>query len=170
MSWSDTSIPMKFESADELIEKIDKYFLSCVSPVMEYIDNPNGSDEQIRVQKVNGNNDLIWEQIEPYTVSGLAMALGTNRDTLLRYQKLEQTSMDQAELVRCSDAIKQAKHKIENYLEKYMFNGKNQTTAIFMAKNNHGYIDKSEQDLNVGTIDPEKIKEKVGSMFNDKPE
>ena len=183
MSWADTDIPMKFESADDLEQKIEEYFLSCVSPVMEWINNPEYDAKEhdrcidnleeydipkkIRVQKTDGNGNPIYEQIEPYTISGLAYALGTSRNVLLSYQKMEHTTMDEEEQRRCAHAIKRAKNKIQEYVDKYMFKGKNQTSAIFVAKNNFGWIDKSEQDLNLGTVDEEKIKDKVGKMLDD---
>lgn len=182
MSWADTDIPMKFESADDLEQKIEEYFLSCVSPVMVWVNNPEYDKKEhdrcienfeeydvpkkIREQKIDGNGNLIYEQIEPYTISGLAVALGTSRRVLLQYQKMEHSTMSEEEQLRCSNAIKRAKNRIQEYVDKYMFNGKNQTSAIFVAKNNFGWIDKTEQDLNLGAVDEEKVKEKVGGMFN----
>ncbi len=181
MSWADTDIPMKFESSSELEEKIEKYFLSCVSPVMVFVKNPNYSrkdhdeaieagadymiDQHIERQKTDGNGEPIFELIEPYTISGLAYALGTSRNVLLSYQKMEHTTMDEEEQKKCAHAIKRAKNRIQEYVDKYMFNGKNQTGAIFVAKNNFGWIEKTESDLNLGTVDEEKVKNKVGKMF-----
>ena len=184
MSWSDTSIPMKFESLEELNEKIERYFLSCMSPIIEWIDNPeydkkeydrciNNMEEyetprKLREQKVDGNGDPVYEIIEPFTISGLALALGTNRTTLLEYQKELKTSISEEDSKAYANAIKQAKSKVENYVDKYMFTGKNQTGAIFVAKNNFGWIEKTEQDVNLGAVDPEKVKDKVSNMFNTK--
>jgi hypothetical protein len=158
MSWSDTSIPMKFESVEELQQKIDDYFLSCLSPIMETIPNPDYDldgdkianediPKYIERHKRNAKGDLMYTQHEPYTISGLAYALGTSRTTLLEYQKELKTSLDPEILKGCADAIKRAKQKIETYMEKYMFEGKNQTSAIFVAKNNFGWIDRSERDV-----------------------
>lgn len=78
--------------------------------------------------------------IRPLTITGLANALDTTRDLLIDY----------AEKDEFSDTIKRAKGKIHQYVEEYLFNGKNQTGAIFNLKNNYGWKDKTEQDLTTG--------------------
>ena len=137
--------------------------MSCVSPVMETILNPEydvekakeyGEDydipKNIRVQKTDGDGNLVYEHIKPFTITGLALALGTSRATLLDYEKEWLSSVDENLRQQFSYAIKNAKQKVENYLEEYMHNGKNQTTAIFMAKNNFGWVDRRETDVTSG--------------------
>ena len=70
--------PNKITEKKELQEKIDKYFKEC--------DNKS----------------------EPYTITGLCIALDICRDTLCEYAKKEEFS----------DTIKKAKLRVENYLEK----------------------------------------------------
>lgn len=183
MSWSDTDIPLKFESAEELEAKIKSYFDSCFAPVMEDIRNPEYDEDEaqqaktdgekygipkyIRVQKTDAKGTLIWENIRPLTISGLAVELGTSRRVLLSYQKEEHSSLDEATSARCSNAIKEAKNKIENFLEEYMYNGKNQTSGIFVAKNNFNWIDQTEQKTTLDLVDPKKVKDKVSGMLDD---
>lgn len=115
--------PPKFKSVEELQNAIDLYFLSCENP------------------------EKLGEYIRPLTITGLANALDTSRQTLLEYEgevEGREKSKDFA------DTIKRAKCKVEQYLEEYMFTGKNQTGAIFNAKNNFGWKDKSEQDITTG--------------------
>lgn len=74
---------------------------------------------------------------EPYTITGLALALDTSRETLLDYEVKDQFS----------DTIKKAKLKCQNYTERFLYNGKNATGAIFSLKNNYGWRDKQETDV-----------------------
>ena len=155
--------PPKWESLEELESAIEHYFNSCVSPVMLTVDNPEYDQEaadaakeneeeydvpkRIRVQKLDGNGVPVYEQIEPLTITGLALALGTTRTTLLDHEKEMVENVPEELRPQFSDAIKKAKSYIENYLEKYMYSGKNQTSAIFVAKNNFGWRDRTETDL-----------------------
>ena len=70
----------------------------------------------------------------PYTVSGLALALGMTRETLLRYEENDVFS----------DTIKRAKQKIEEYVETRLFVSGIATGVIFNLKNNFGWKDKQE--------------------------
>lgn len=90
--------PLKFQSVEELQKKIDAYFASC--------HNEEG------------------EIVEPYTITGLALALDTTRKTLIEYE-------NRPEYV---NAIKRAKTKVENFAEKNLYS-KHSTGAIFALKN-----------------------------------
>lgn len=160
MSYVSIRRPMKFTTVEELETAIQGYFDSCFAPVMETIDNPEYDAEKakeyeedydipkkIRVQKLNNKGEPIFENIRPLTITGLALALNSSRDSLLDYQNEVQQSIPEEDRGRYSDAIKRAKSFIENYLEEYMYNGKNQTSAIFVAKNNFGWVDRRETDL-----------------------
>lgn len=105
--------PLKFNNVEELQMAIDSYFISC--------EDPEDNTKYIR----------------PLTITGLANALDTSRETLIEYE-------DRPEYV---DTIKRAKGKIHQYVEEYLFTGKNQTSAIFNLKNNYGWKDKTEQDI-----------------------
>ena len=99
--------PLKFNSVEELEEKIEAYFIECDT------------------------------KEDPYTITGLALALDTTRRTLIDYENKDEYS----------HTIKKAKQKCENYAEKYLFNGKNTAGVIFNMKNNYGWVDKSSQEL-----------------------
>lgn len=100
--------PKKFQSVEELEEKIDAYFAECD------------------------------EKEEPYTMTGLALALDTTRETLLDYK----LNYDE----EYSYSIKKAKTRCEAYAEKHLFKGKNGVVgAIFNLKNNYSrWVDKQE--------------------------
>jgi hypothetical protein len=119
---------MKFKTVQELNEKIDAYFKSCEDP-----ENPG-------------------HYKRPLTMSGLALALDTNRQTLMVYKNGEYdpvypegTKDEEKHLY--SDSLKRALAIVEKYVEEYMFLGKNQTGVIFNAKNNFGWQDKYHNDL-----------------------
>lgn len=68
------------------------------------------------------------------TISGLALWLGTNRQTLINYEEREEFF----------DTIKRAKATIEAFNEQMLFSGKNVTGVIFNLKNNFRWRDEVE--------------------------
>jgi hypothetical protein len=129
--------PLKFKTVEEFQAKIDNYFDSCY-------ENREVKDES---GKVVGYERI---QVEPYTITGLALALDTTRDLLCDYEDKPQYS----------DAIKKAKARVENFAEKQVFTSRNPAGAIFVLKN-HGWRDKQEVevtglDFRVGLIDSSK--------------
>lgn len=107
--------PLKFRTPEEMQEKIDAYFKSVEEP------------------KVVG--DTIF--YEPVTITGLALALDTSRETLINYEKRDEFF----------DTIKRAKLRVENYAEKMLYIGKNSAGSIFALKN-FGWTDKQDHDHN----------------------
>jgi hypothetical protein len=78
----------------------------------------------------------------PYTMSGLAYALGMDRTSLIRYGKEEQFY----------NSIKKAKEKVEKSLEEKLVAGTgNATGIIFNLKNNYDWKDKQEIEAEVKT-------------------
>lgn len=115
--------PLKFYSVEELQEKIDEYF--------DYCDNRS----KTMYVKELGDNVTISDPA-PYTMSGLAHALGTNRQTILNYSKKEEYFY----------TIQSAKARVERDLDERM-NDKTTFTPglIFNLKNNFGWRDETEQ-------------------------
>lgn len=103
--------PLKFKTPEELQQKIDNYFESVKEP------------------------RLIGEQLyfEPITITGLALALDTSRETLCNYEERDEFF----------DAIKRAKLRCENYAEKQLYMGKSAAGPIFSLKN-FGWKDTQE--------------------------
>jgi len=99
--------PLKFNSVEELQEKIDRYFASCD------------------------------EQEEPITITGLALALDTTRETLCDYEEND----------IFSDTVKMAKLRVQHAYEKRLVRRGN-GGDIFALKN-FGWKDKSEVDSNL---------------------
>ena len=119
--------PLKFQSVEELQILIDNYFKKM--------------DEEKR----------------PYTITGLALALDTTRETLLDYQKKDEFSeQDFNHNQKFSDTIHKAKLRCENYAEESLWKPKVATGVIFNLTNNykrwkqkqeHGFTDKDGKDI-----------------------
>lgn len=103
--------PLKFKTVEEMQKLIDVYFA------------------ERKADKL------------PFTITGLALALDTTRQTLLEYEG-EVDGRDDKD-PRFADAIKRAKLRCEEYAETQAFMGKNQAGSIFILKN-HGWKDKTE--------------------------
>jgi hypothetical protein len=123
--------PLKFKSAKELQKKIDEYFESCFEEW--WYQDKQGNWHQ----NLDRNGEPLKIQKRPFTISGLALHLGTSRQTLINYEEKQEYF----------DTIKNAKARIENYTEEQLFNAeaKNMTGIIFNLKNNYGqWADKQE--------------------------
>lgn len=101
--------PLKFQSVEELQSAIDAYFAGLV--------------------------DADGKQIRPVTITGLALALDTTRQTLMDYQGREEFT----------DAIVRAKLRCECYAEEQLFVGRNPHGAQFALKN-FGWKDQMQVD------------------------
>jgi hypothetical protein len=104
--------PLKFKTAKALQEKIDAFFEDCE------------------------------KKQKPLTITGLALALDTTRETLLEYEgEVEgREKKDPA----YADTIKKAKLMCQNFAEQFLFSGRQVAGAIFNLKNNYGWKDKQE--------------------------
>lgn len=136
--------PLKFQSLQELQEKIDAYFDAC---------DPHTEDTTEWVQARDKSGKLLYDdnglhylvevshKVEtkqiPYTITGLALALDTSRRTLLDYEEKDD---------EFSHTIKKAKDRCEHYCEQMLFST-TPTGTIFNLKNNYGWHDKTEQEL-----------------------
>lgn len=110
--------PLLFKSAEALKIKCDSYF------------------------------ELMDAKQRPYTITGLAVHLGTSRSTLLDYEDGEHSGMTPEETKQFSYTIKEAKDKCESYAEEQLFVGKNPHGVQFSMKNNFkGWRDKTETEL-----------------------
>ena len=106
--------PTKYKSGEEMQPLIDAYFDSCY-----------GVDEQ-------GNRVVIT----PVTITGLALAIGTDRRGLI----------DWSERPEFSHVLKKARAKVEQFVESSLFTGRNPAGAIFWMKN-HGWSDTQKLEL-----------------------
>ena len=133
--------PLKFKTVKELEEKIDAYFKSCWEQKIDMWGNP------VFVKDKDGKktDEKVMVQSRPYTITGLAVALGTSRQTLLEYQG-EVDGRGENLDPEFADAIKRAKEMCHEFAESALFKG-NAAGPIFNLKNNYGWKEKTEVDL-----------------------
>jgi hypothetical protein len=135
--------PLKFETVAEMKQKINDYFNAC---------DPHTKMTRI----ISGHNDsgkAIWADAEimteqiPYTITGLARALKTTRETLLDYESGKYDNKDDTDAAgeHFSDTIKDAKLRVQDNVEIMSLNGAGAGT-IFWLKNNAGWRDRQEVD------------------------
>lgn len=124
--------PLLYKTVKELEAKIEEYFAWC--------DNRTKS---VFVKDLGDNIEV--SDPAPYTMSGLAYALDMDRKSLLNYSKRDKFFL----------TIKKARQRVEQDVETRM-NDKNTFTPglIFNAKNNFGWVDKTEQDVKVEVPKP----------------
>lgn len=107
---------LKYKKKEDLQKDIDCYFESCFS----YKRDKNGkiiTDE---------NENKCFEQKKPFTISGLAYALGINRNQLLSYGKDE----------KFYEIIQRAKGKCECFAEEKLFDKDTFNAAKFVLSEN----------------------------------
>lgn len=133
--------PLKFASVKKLAKLIDDYFKDCDPHMVEITEWVEARDTDGKLLKdKNGLNYLVevthkvMTQQKPYTVTGLAVWLGTSRETLINYGEKEQYF----------DTIKAAKDRCEHFAEQQLYTANNVTGTIFSLKNNWDWKDKSE--------------------------
>lgn len=133
--------PLKFQSIEELQKKIDAYFADCDPHMEEVTEWVEARDSKGQLKKdEHGLNYLVqvthkvMTKQQPYLITGLALALGTSRETLLEYEERE----------GYVDTIKAAKDKCQWFTEHNLNTAPNATGSIFSLKNNYGWKEKAE--------------------------
>jgi len=148
--------PLLFETVEELQTKIQAYFDDCLphpEEVIIYKWKQKDVERRVRDEKTGKlvmktfqeddhsqrpDTESEWRISLPkiMTVSGLAVFLGTSRETLIDY----------AGRPEFSDTIKEAKDLIQSQWEERLV-GSNVTGVIFNLKNNWKWQDKTEQEI-----------------------
>lgn len=121
--------PLKFQTVEELDQAIKAYFDMC-DPHTEQRLVEAGVNE--RGETIFVKRAVLTEQ-KPYTVSGLARALGIDRSTLIDYKERDEFS----------HSVKAAYERCHEYAESQLY-GRAATGAAFSLKNNWGWRDKQE--------------------------
>ena len=119
--------PLKFKTVEELQKSIDEYFAFCDARGKKVWD-----DEK--------QKEFMESWPAPYTMHGLARALGLSRQALMEYSHREQFG----------DTIKEARDKVAEDVETRLMDGKAQAGAIFNLKNNFGWRDEFHNDVTSG--------------------
>ncbi|MBU6501160.1 MAG: hypothetical protein KGJ89_05325 [Patescibacteria group bacterium] len=119
--------PVKYKTVEELQKAIDEYFAFCDARTKKIWDD----DKQ---------KEIMVSYPAPYTMHGLARAMGIDRDTLINYSHKEEFF----------GAIKAARQKVAEDVETRLMDGKAQAGAIFNLKNNFGWKDEQKHDIEGG--------------------
>lgn len=124
--------PPMYETAEEMQEKIDAYFKECEGVVLT-------DEDGLPIFDKYGN--VIRTGVRPFTITGLALALGfATRQSLLDYQ-------GKPEFV---DTISRAKSKVEQYAEERLFDKDGANGAKFSLANNFkGWSEKKQIEADV---------------------
>lgn len=124
--------PPTFTSVEDMEKLIDKFFEDCDGKIVYDKDgNP------VR----NKDGKIIRDDRRPYTVTGLALALGFNsRTSLLNYEGKEEFM----------DTIKRAKARVERYAEERLYDNNGANGAKFSLANNFkGWTEKQTIEADV---------------------
>lgn len=114
-----------FTNADEFQAKINAYFNAC-------------DDEQ-----------------RPYTMAGLARALGCSTATLRNYGGGEAGTLTNASFVvdrQFIDAVKEARQRVEQWTEERLYGKGHPAGPIFSLKNNFGWKDTQTVEVNARAV------------------
>lgn len=116
--------PLLFKTPEELDEKIQEYFAYCDNRMVEVMNKDTGET-------------FFLNKPAPYTMSGLALAVGVDRRTIVNYANKDEFF----------PTINKARQKVEAQLEEKMMEKEHFSPGqIFVAKNNFGWVDKAEVD------------------------
>ncbi|MHD0307370.1 terminase small subunit [Rhodococcus erythropolis] len=121
--------PLKYQTVEELDLAIQNYFAEC---------DPHTTKALVETGRDGQGNMLfdtrtILTEQKPYTVSGLARALGIDRDTLVNYKKRDEYF----------GSVSAAYARCHEYAESQLY-GRSATGAAFSLKNNWGWKDRQE--------------------------
>lgn len=130
--------PPTYKTAEEMQKVIDAYFNECDGKLLT-------DDDGEPILDKYGNE--IWLGRKPYTITGLAYALGfTSRLALINYE-------GKAEFV---NTVKRAKMRCEQYAEERLFDRDGQRGAEFNLRVNHKWAvpkdDEGEKGSEGGVI------------------
>lgn len=165
--------PLKFKTVEDLTKGIDAYFAS----LYDYARDMWGNRLKDKDYKpVDGDEDnpfagFVMKKVKVATVTGLAVALDTTRETLLNYEsgmydnhdtEGNQTTLEPEQqewndqVAKYSDTIKRAKQMILEDTEQQLFKPGRATGAIFSLKVNYEWQDKNVTELHDpdGILDP----------------
>jgi len=142
--WLQAGKSLKY-NVDEIEKKIQDYFDSCYRK------------KRVKTQKKTGDELVIeshvdLEQVKPFTIAGISLSLEISPGTFNNWAtNPELKTLDEEDNIHLKKICHLAKMRIEEYAETKLFQGNNQTGAIFWLKNNAGYADKQIIDQNLIT-------------------
>lgn len=131
----------RFVSPEHLQCMVNEYFESCNGPLLDRYGN----------LVYNKEGQLVKTQVEPWTVSGLALYLGISTNTLKQYKLgridslLDEMRADTDDYMTFSSVVLKAKQKIESYAERRLYDRDGQMGARFVLDNAFQWVSHKEQ-------------------------
>ena len=131
----------RFVSPEHLQCMVNEYFESCNGPLLDRYGN----------LVYNKEGQLVKTQVEPWTVSGLALYLGVATTTLKKYREgridslLDEMRADTDDYMTFSSVVLKAKQKIESYAEKRLYDRDGSQGARFVLDNAFNWVARKEQ-------------------------
>lgn len=120
------------EDPGQLQTMVDQYFDSCQGPLIDKYGQMVRDDD----------GKIIFVQTRPYTLSGLASALGMSTCTLRAYNWKSLAGLVHPEF---SDVILRARQKIQEYSEEQLYNVNGARGAQFMLQAGFAWSTSKEQ-------------------------
>lgn len=120
------------ETPEEMQELIDKYFKSCMGPLRDKSGCVVYGDD----------GKIIYVQIRPYTIAGLARAIGMDTNTLKNYTYKSLAGTVHPEF---SSVIMAARQIVEQYTQEQLFNKEGTSGAQFMMRAGFHWNTKQEE-------------------------
>lgn len=120
------------ETPEEMQQLIDKYFASCMGPLRD----------KSGCVVYDESGKVIYVQVRPYTISGLASAIGMDTNTLKNYTYKSLAGTVHPEF---ANVISQARQRIEEYTEEQLFNREGTNGAQFMLRSGFRWSTKQEE-------------------------
>jgi hypothetical protein len=154
--------PLKFKSVRALQKAINAYFESCFDYQHDAFGNRlvEKDENGHPITDDDGNKAYIMKQVKPFTITGLANALDTTRELLVRWEDGKYDDQDEdltdeqrnhnEQIATFSNTIKRAKQICYEYTEEALFNRGSATGAIFSLKNNWDW----NKDTIIGAEEP----------------
>lgn len=108
---------IKWASPEQLQKKIDEYFDSCFGVMYDWKTGAALTDE---------HGELRHGQIKPYTTTGLALALGISRETLIRYSDDEINALgvptdEDYEGPTYGELVRNARERVQEFCESKLY-------------------------------------------------
>lgn len=131
----------RFVSPEHLQCMVNEYFESCNGPLLDRYGN----------LVYDNDGHLVKTQVEPWTVSGLALYLGVATTTLKKYREgridslLDEMRADTDDYPTFSSVVLKAKQKIESYAERRLYDRDGQMGARFVLDNAFQWVSRKEQ-------------------------
>lgn len=130
-----------FLTPEHLQCMVDEYFESCNGPLIDKYG-------QIVYDKYG---DIVKVQVQPWTVSGMALKLGLKTESLRKYRMgrvdsiLDEMRAETSDALTFAKVLETAKQKIESYAERRLYDNAGQRGAQFVLDCQFGWVNHKDR-------------------------